>query len=92
MATITLQVAATVLFVTALFAILSRRVNDGILGKLCWSFMALSAVSILLAANPFDQLDRNAVAMALVTSVLVVREAVLITIFLWRKHNAANNG
>lgn len=90
MAAITLQIAAALLFVIAVFAILSRRINDGILGKLCWSFLALSGFSILFANNPFAECSRNVIAIVLVIAVLVVREVGLKIISTLRSHNGTN--
>lgn len=92
MENIALQVAGAVLFVIATFAILSRRVNDGILGKLCWAFLSLSGISIALSSNPIEEARRNVIAMVAAVLLVVIREMVLIIVFKRGKKNAANIG
>lgn len=72
------QVLAAVLFVIAAYSILSQRIHDGILGKLLFSIVAVTAFAVFIQpacayqANPIIKVS---------SLLLVVREILLITIF-----------
>ncbi|WP_323119995.1 hypothetical protein [Burkholderia alba] len=88
----TVQAASAALFTISAYAILSPRIRDGVLGKLCWSFLALACAAIFIGRHPLDVARLNAAGMVGVAGLLFVREAILYAYFKWRKPHASNSG